>query len=79
MRRINQDDVQRSVDRMNAFIKPDVPYRVEYAYGQPRVIQSDGRGYINISPRLSKPQLVDWIYTYLSGYELALRKFKPEE
>lgn len=42
---------------------------LEWAYGRPKLIQKLAHGYIDISPRLPRGQLYDWIQAYIKGFE----------
>lgn len=49
-------------------------YRVEYAYGRPRLYEVIGPSGAcrDVSPRLPKSELYDWISAYIDGYSAGL-------
>ena len=45
-------------------------YSLDYAYGRVRLTNFTGSK--DVSPRLSRGELAEWIYAYMAGYEAAL-------
>ncbi len=55
-------------------------YSIEYAYGQPRLVLLDSRMCCrDVSPRLSRGQLADWMWAYLKGIEAGKEAVKVQE
>lgn len=47
----------------------DGDYEIGYAYGRPRLLRAGGS--VDVSPRLPRGQLVDWMRAYIAGIEWA--------
>jgi hypothetical protein len=50
-------------------LDPDKAYRVEYAYGRPRLVRAGGS--VDVSPRLPTGALADWMRAYIAGINAA--------
>lgn len=48
-------------------LDPAVAYRVEYAYGRPRLMRAGGS--VDVSPRLPAGQLADWMRAFIAGID----------
>jgi hypothetical protein len=63
------DRVTKSrLDRLCGYLNTitGIEHTIEYAYGRPRLMRSGGS--VEVSPRLPKPALYDWIHAYLDGW-----------
>lgn len=47
-------------------------YYISYAYGKARLVMADGGGQRDISPRMSKGEVMAWIAAWWAGYNTAL-------
>lgn len=47
------------------------PYTVEYAYGSPRLVTRDGS--VDVSPRLPRGELAQWMRAFIAGQESVRR------
>jgi hypothetical protein len=65
MARITQADLDQLVTVLRNRTGND-SYRIEYAYGRPRLYQGDNME-IEVSPRLPKRELYQWIDGYIDG------------
>jgi hypothetical protein len=80
MSRINQRDLEKLCEHLNTLTDNKPEFLIEYAYGRPRLVSycDKEKGTIkDVSPRLPKPQLYDWLHAYIDGiglgHELATR------
>jgi hypothetical protein len=48
------------------------PYTVEYAYGSPRLMARDGS--VDVSPRLPRGELAQWLRAFIAGQESVIRQ-----
>ena len=48
--------------------RTDVPLTLGWAYGKPRLYIENGHGVIELSPRLPKPELWDWLNAWEAGF-----------
>lgn len=68
--RITDNDLSRMVNILNARTDQAYDFTIQYAYGKPRLHR---KGYsVDVSPRLSKRELYEWIDAYLEGLSLGL-------
>jgi len=64
--RTTKRDLEIKVSRIASLIHKDLT--IEYAYGKPIVyIANDDTSVSNLSPRLSKPALWDWLDAFEAG------------
>ena len=64
-----KSDLQGIVDLLNKVTGGD-NYSLDYAYGGVRLTNFTGSK--DVSPRLSRGELAEWIYAYMAGYEAAM-------
>lgn len=72
------DVMAKNCNRLCPF-KDGSKYEIEYAYGRPRlvkIINGSNGCYANISPRLPKSQLAQWIWAYQAGIIAAQENLK---
>lgn len=72
--RTSQADLARIADTINreAPDKRGHKYVIEYAYGRPVLFLADAKGCgRNISPRLPKGRLAEWLWAFLEGVRAA--------
>ena len=48
-------------------LDPERAYRIEYAYGRPRLVRAGGS--VDVSPRLPAGELSQWMRAFLGGIE----------
>ena len=48
-------------------LDPERAYRIEYAYGRPRLVRNGGS--VDVSPRLPAGELAQWMRAYIGGIE----------
>jgi len=72
--RISQKDLQNQIDRINSYdCMINHQLDIGYAYGQPRVTSLDFSR--NVSPRLPKRELSEWLDGFESGLSFASRGY----
>lgn len=72
-------EIQAVCNVLNRELKTNV-YYVEYAYGRPRLVARDKNGVRDISPRLPRPRMLEWLWAYVDGARAAesLRRNQKE-
>ena len=71
--RADLDRLALSIDRLLSL--DDGTHTVEFAYGQPRLYKNGGSR--EVSPRLSRPRLEEWMEAYLAGIVAASAVVRP--
>lgn len=66
--RISRQHLDAVVDRLNREL-PGHDYSIGVAYGSPRLERNGGS--VNVSPRLPKGRLYEWMHAYCDGIEAA--------
>lgn len=64
------DQLARLID--SALDLPAGTHEIEFAYGRPRLVANGGSK--DVSPRLPKPELEEWLRAYLGGINATLSR-----
>ena len=67
--RIKNADLDRVCEILRETTRRD--FYIQSAYGQPRLLEKEGPGARDVSPRMTKRNLHTWMWAYLEGFRLA--------
>ena len=66
--RTTANDLDHLAEFINIILElPERTYEIGWAYGRPRLEQNGGS--VDVSPRLPKPQLEQWMEAYIAGID----------
>ena len=68
--RITRKDLDRLCELLNKMM-PEADFSIGGAYGGWRLERNHES--VDVSPRLSKPELYQWMHAFLDGFEFASR------